>query len=166
LFNPKIVLDTLERPRETPPTEFTTMPEIDDLSRIIRERSTLSTPPHLNLREIAEGVITRGVITTPGRRFIRDIIDFTESRDTDASLLHRELREKDQLLNTRKIHKKGKRVILKGKIIVSRESIQRGLEKLDKEAEEKSKKRAKRQKKSWFKAQIKKKRRARMNWLN
>jgi hypothetical protein len=132
------------------------MPEIDDLSRIIRERSTLSTPPPLNLREIAEDVITRGVINTPGRRFIPDIIDFTESRDTDASLLRRELREKDQLLNTRKTRKNGKRVVLKGKIIVFRESIQMELEKLYKEAEEKKQKKG---------VQIAKKRRARMNWL-
>jgi hypothetical protein len=145
-FNPKIVLDTLERPRETPPTKFATMLEIDDLSRILRERSTFSTPPPLNLREIADDVISRGVINTPSRRFIRDIIDFTESRDTDATLLRRELREKDQLLNTRKIRKKGKRVVLKGKIIVSRESIQRELEKLDKEAEEKKKKKGKKTK--------------------
>jgi hypothetical protein len=80
-------------------------------------------PPPLNLREVAEDIISRGVINTPSRRFIRDIIDFTKSRDTDAILLRRELREKDQLLNTRKIRKKGKKVVLKGKIIVSRESI-------------------------------------------
>jgi hypothetical protein len=114
----------------------------DDLSRILRERSTLSTPPPLNPREIAEDVIFRGVINTPSRYFIQD---FTENRDTDTTLLRRELRGKDQLPNTRKIRKQGKRVVLKGKIIVSR---QKELEKLDKEAEEKKQKRAKRQKKS------------------
>jgi hypothetical protein len=76
------------------------MPKIDDLSRILRERSTLSTPPPLNLREIAEDVISRGVINTPSRRFIQDIIDFTESRNTNTTLLRYKLREKDRLQDT------------------------------------------------------------------
>jgi hypothetical protein len=83
-------------------------------------------PPPLNLRRIAEDVISRGVINTPSRCFIQDIIDFTEDRDTDKILLRRELREKDALFNTHKERKKDKRVILKGQMIVSRFYYKRG----------------------------------------
>jgi hypothetical protein len=60
----------LEQPEETPSTEFAITPEIEDLPQILRERSLLSTPPPLNLREIAEDVISCRVINTPSRRFI------------------------------------------------------------------------------------------------
>jgi hypothetical protein len=142
-FNPKIILDMLEQPEETPLTEFAITAETEDLPRILRERSLLSTPPPLNFRGIAEDVISRGVMNTPSRRFIRDIIDFTEDRNTDTIRLRRELREKDALLNTRKERKKGKRVVLKGQIVVSRDSIIREVERIDKEAEEKKVKKGK-----------------------
>jgi hypothetical protein len=41
------------------------------------------------------------------------------------------MREKEVLLDTRRTRKSGKRVILKDRIIVSRESIQREVEKID-----------------------------------
>jgi tartrate dehydratase beta subunit/fumarate hydratase class I family protein len=47
------------------------------------------------------------------------------------------------LLNTRKERKKDKRVILKGQIIVSRDSIIREVERIDKEAEDKKDKKGK-----------------------
>jgi hypothetical protein len=51
------------------------------------------------------------------------LIDFAEDRDTDAILARRELREKDVLLNTRKTRKRGKRVALKGKYLLTKEDI-------------------------------------------
>jgi Holliday junction resolvase len=54
---------------------------------------------------------------------IRDLIDFAEDRDTDAILAQRKLREKHILLNTRKIHKKSKRVVLKSKYLLTKENI-------------------------------------------
>ena len=54
---------------------------------------------------------------------IRDLINFTEDRDTNAILARRELREKDVLLNTRETRKTGKRVALKGKYILTKEDI-------------------------------------------
>jgi hypothetical protein len=51
------------------------------------------------------------------------LINFAEDRDTDAILARRELREKDVLLNTRKTHKTGKRVALKGEYLLTKEDI-------------------------------------------
>jgi hypothetical protein len=51
------------------------------------------------------------------------LIDFAKDRDTDAILARRELCEKDVLLNTRKTHKRGKRVALKGKYLLTKEDI-------------------------------------------
>jgi hypothetical protein len=92
-------------------------------------------------------VISRGVINTPSQLPIRGIIDFSKERDIDIILLRRELREKDELLNMRKTYKKGKRVILKGQIIVSRDSIIRKVERIDKEAKEKREEKDKEKKK-------------------
>jgi hypothetical protein len=47
------------------------------------------------------------------------------------------------LLNTRKERKKGKRVVLKGQIIVSYDSIIREVKRIDKEVEEKKEKKGK-----------------------
>jgi Holliday junction resolvase len=57
------------------------------------------------------------------RDLIRDLIDFAKDRDTDAILAWRELREKDVLLNTRKTRKKGKRVAVKSKYLLTKENI-------------------------------------------
>jgi hypothetical protein len=51
------------------------------------------------------------------------LIDFAKDRDTDAILARRELCEKDVLLNTRKTRKRGKRVALKGKYLLTKEDI-------------------------------------------
>jgi hypothetical protein len=69
-FNPKIILDMLKQPEETPSTEFAITAEIEDLPRILRERSLLLMPPPLNIRVIAKDVISCGVINTPSRCFI------------------------------------------------------------------------------------------------
>jgi hypothetical protein len=81
-------------------------------------------------------MIAGGVINTPSRSLIRDIINFAEQRDTEAILLQKEIREKYALLNTRRERKKRKRVILKGQIIVSRDSIIRDVGRIDSSDEE------------------------------
>jgi hypothetical protein len=58
-------------------------------------------------------------------------------------LLRKDLREKEVLLDTRRTRKSGKRVILKDQIIVSRESIQREVEKIDNQTSVKKKKKGK-----------------------
>jgi hypothetical protein len=96
---------------------------------------------------MAEKMIAGEVINTPSRSLIRDIINFAEQRDTEAILLQKEIREKYALLNTRRERKKGKRVILKGQIIVSRDSIIREVEKIDRETLKNKEKRGKNKKK-------------------
>jgi hypothetical protein len=53
------------------------------------------------------------------------------------------MREKEVLLDTRRTRKSGKRVILKDQIIVSRESIQREVKKIDNQTSVKKKKKGK-----------------------
>jgi hypothetical protein len=65
------------------------------------------------------------------------LIDFAEDRDTDAILARRELREKDVLLNTRKTRRKGKRVALKGKYLLTKEDILKVVRDLEGETEKK-----------------------------
>jgi len=51
------------------------------------------------------------------------LIDFAKDLDTNAILARRELREKDALLDIRKTRRKGKRVALKGKYLLTKEDI-------------------------------------------
>jgi hypothetical protein len=107
-FNPKILLLTLTPPPRTPSPGIQVVSQISDASRILRTSSSPRTPRALNLRQIVDLVQNDGDIPPSARDLIRDLINFTKDRDTDAILARRELREKDVLLNTRKTRKKGK----------------------------------------------------------
>jgi hypothetical protein len=61
-------------------------------------------------------------------------------------LLRRELREKDAILNTRKTRKTGKRVIIEGRIILSRASILREVEKVEEATKAKKTKKGRKRK--------------------
>jgi hypothetical protein len=71
------------------------------------------------------------------------LIDFIESRNTNAILAHRELREKEDLLNRRRERKKGKRVALKGKSLLSKDKIFKIVKNIEKEGKEKKSKKGK-----------------------
>jgi hypothetical protein len=58
-------------------------------------------------------------------------------------LLRKDLREKEVLLDTYRTRKSGKRVILKDRIIISRETIQREVKKIDNRTSVKKKKKGK-----------------------
>jgi hypothetical protein len=58
-------------------------------------------------------------------------------------LLRKDLREKEVLLDTYRTRKSGKRVILKDRIIISRETIQREVKKIDNQTSVKKKKKGK-----------------------
>jgi hypothetical protein len=122
-FNPEILLLTLTPPPRTPSPEDQVLSQMSDASRILRARGSPCTPKALNLRQIVDLIQNDGDIPTSARDLIRDLIDFAEDRDTDAILARRELREKDVLLNTRKTRKRGKRVALKGKYLLTKEDI-------------------------------------------
>jgi hypothetical protein len=121
-FDPKILLSTLEPPM-TPPLENQVAHHISDASRILRARGSPCTPKALNLRQISNLVQNDRDIPTSAKDLIQDLINFAKDRDTDAILAQRELRKKDVLLNTRKTRKRGKRVALKGKYLLTKEDI-------------------------------------------
>ena len=114
---------TLTPPPRTPSPGSQVVSQVSDASRILRARGSPRTPRALNLRQISDLVQNDRDIPPSARDLIRDLIDFTKDRDTDAILARRELREKEVLLNTRKTRKKGKRVALKGKYLLLKEDI-------------------------------------------
>jgi hypothetical protein len=63
--------------------------------------------------------------------YIRELLIFAKERNTKATLLWRELRKKDAILNIRKTRKTSKRNTIKGRIILSRASILREVEKAE-----------------------------------
>ena len=113
------------------------------MPRILRERSRDKTPPIIPFEDLVEEVISRGVLSPRSKAFIRELLIFAEERNTKATLLRRELREKDALLNTRKKRKTGKRVAIEGRVILSRDSILREVEKVEKVVKEKKAKKSK-----------------------
>jgi hypothetical protein len=122
-FDPEILLSTLTPPPRTPSPENQVVGQVSDASRILRARGSPRTSKALNLRQIVDLVRNDRDIPSSARDLIQDLIDFAEDRDTDAILARKELRKKDILLNTRKTHKKGKRVALKGKYLLTKEDI-------------------------------------------
>jgi hypothetical protein len=86
LFDPEILLSTLEPPPTTPPPENQVVSQVSNASRIIRARGSPRTPRALNLHQISDLVQNDRDIPTSARNLIRDLIDFAEDRDTNAIL--------------------------------------------------------------------------------
>jgi hypothetical protein len=108
----------------TPPLENQVAHHISNASRILRARGSPCTPKALNLRQISNLVQNDRDIPTSARDLIQDLINFAEEdHDTDAISAQRELHKKDILLNTHKTRKRGKRVALKGKYLLTKEDI-------------------------------------------
>jgi hypothetical protein len=68
-------------------------------------------------------IITDRDFATTKRAFIKGLFSLTVRKQAESSLLRKDLREKEVLLDTYRTHKSSKRVILKDQINVSRESI-------------------------------------------
>jgi hypothetical protein len=119
---------------------------IETASQILQARGTPRTPRALNLRQIGDKVQNDENIPSDSRIIIRDLIDFAESRDTNAILARRELREKDELLNRRRSYKKGKRVALKGKHLLSRDEILQVVINIENEVKQKEDKKGRKRK--------------------
>jgi hypothetical protein len=122
-FNPDIILNNLTPPLATPPLENATESQEVDLSQVLLEDSREGTPIPLDPDTLYTQIITDTNLATPKRAFIKDLLGLTVRKQAESSLLRKDLREKETLLNTRKTRKSGKRVVLKDQIIVSRESI-------------------------------------------
>ena len=65
------------------------------------------------------------------------MINFAKDRDTNTILAQKELREKDALLGTRKTRRKGKRVALKGKYLLTKKDILKVVRDLEEETKKK-----------------------------
>jgi hypothetical protein len=117
------LLSTFTPPPRTPSSGNQVVSQVSDAPRILRARGSPCTPKALNLRQIVDLVQNDRDIPPSARDLIRDLIDFAEDRDTDAILARRELHKKDVLLNTRKTRKKGKRVALKDKYLLTKQDI-------------------------------------------
>jgi hypothetical protein len=139
-FDPEILLSALTSPPRTPSPNDENISQIGHASQILRARGSPRTPKALNLRQVSDLVQNDGDIPPSARELIRDLIDFAEDRDTDAILARRELREKDVLLNTRKTRKKGKRVALKGKYLLTKEDTLKVVQDLKEGTKKKKKK--------------------------
>jgi hypothetical protein len=145
-YAPEVLLSTLNSPPRTPSPKNTNPTRISSASRILRARESPKTPTAINLRYIADLTANDDSIPSPSKTLIRDLIDFAESRDTDAILTRRELREKEDLLNRRRERKKGKRVALKGKFLLSKDEILEVVKNIEKEAKEKKSKKGRNKK--------------------
>jgi hypothetical protein len=64
---------------------------ISSASRILRARGSPKTPTAINLRYIADLTANNANIPSPLKTLIYDLIDFTESRDTNTILAYSEL---------------------------------------------------------------------------
>jgi hypothetical protein len=134
----EIILSTLDLPSIGIPLEEDDSSLLEEVPRILRERSRDKTPPIIPFEDLVEEVISRGVLSPRSRAFIRELLIFGEERNTEATLLRRELtlREKDVLLNARKTRKTGKRVAVEGRVILSRDSIREEVKKAEKATKE------------------------------
>lgn len=142
-FNPEIILSTLEPLRGRPPSKNANSTRSIDPSRVLIRHSRESTPTPLDVDALYSEVITDQNIATPKRTFIKDLLYLAEKATTENTLLRRDLREKDALLNTRKTRKTGKRVAIEGRIILTRDSIIREVEKAEVATKEKKAKKGK-----------------------
>jgi hypothetical protein len=115
-FNPEIILSTLDPPSIGIPLEEDDSSLLEEVPRILRERLRDKTPPIIPFEDLVEEVISRGVLSPRSRAFIRELLIFTEERNTEATLLRTELREKDVLLNARKTRKTGKGVAIEARL--------------------------------------------------
>jgi hypothetical protein len=138
---------------------------LEEVLRILRERSRDKTPLTIPFEDLVEEVISHGVLSPRSKAFIRELLIFAEERNTEAMLLRRELREKDVILNARKTRKTGKRVAIEGRVILSRASILREVEKVEEAIKTKKTKKG-RKRILFYRVQRVKRRIVRMNWLN
>jgi hypothetical protein len=119
---------------------------LEEVLRILRERSRDKTPLIIPLEDLVEQVISCGFLSPRSKAFIRELLIFAEEWNTEATLLRRELREKDAILHARKIRKIGKRVAIEGRIILSRASILREVEKAEEATKTKKTKKGRKRK--------------------
>jgi hypothetical protein len=110
-------------PRDPSPSEHTTESQEVNLSQTLLEDPQKGTPTLLNPEALYTQTVTDRDLGTPKRAFIKGLLGLAVRKQAESSLLRKDLREKEVLLDTRRRRKSGKRVILKDQIVISRESI-------------------------------------------
>jgi hypothetical protein len=114
-----------------------------NLSQTLLEDPQEGTPTPLDPDALYTQIVTDENLATPKRAFIKGLLGLTVRKQAESSLLRKDLREKEVLLDTRRTRKSCKRVILKDRIIISRETVQREVEKIDNQTSVKKKKKGK-----------------------
>jgi hypothetical protein len=100
----------------------------------------------ISFEDLVEEVIFRGVLSPRSKAFIRELLIFAKEWNIEATLLRKELRKKDAILNIHKTHKTGKRITIEGYIILLRPSILREVEKVEEATKAKKTKKGKKRK--------------------
>jgi hypothetical protein len=145
-LDPEIILSTLPTPGATILQDDENSSLLEEVPRILRGRSRDKTLPTIPFKDLVEEVISRRVLSPRSKAFIRELLIFAEERNTEVTLLRRELRKKDAILNARKTRKIGKRVIIEGRVILSRASILREVEKVEEATKTKKTKKGRKRK--------------------
>jgi hypothetical protein len=103
-FNPDIILNTLTPPLGTPPFENTTESQEVNLSQTLLEDPREGTPTPLDPDALYTQIVTDENLATPKRAFIKGLLGLAARKQAESSLLRKDLREKEVLLDTRRCH--------------------------------------------------------------
>jgi uncharacterized membrane protein len=118
-----MVAYTLTSSQTTTPFVNTTESQEGNLSQVFVGDPRGGTPTPLDPNALYTQIITDENLVTPRRTFIKGLLGLTVRKKAESSLLRKDLREKEVLLDIRKTRKSSKRVILKDQIVVFWESI-------------------------------------------
>ena len=86
---------------------------------------------------LKEALLAQEVINTPTRKYISRLIEVSEVLNTQNTVLRKEIAEKEDVLQRRRTHKNGKRVVLADEIVMSTEKIRSAVAKVEEEARQK-----------------------------
>lgn len=122
--DPKRVLDRLPAQPPTALSKSHTPP-----GRVELDFSLLkSSPPDgTELRE--SNVLLNSVLAgapglaSPAKRYVDRVTRMAETQNTELTILRKQLQEKDELLQARKVHTRGKRVKLQGEFVYSTQKV-------------------------------------------
>lgn len=122
--DPKKVLDRLPAQLTTAGSKPRTPP-----GRIGLDFSLLKSSPPDGTELRDSNVLLNSVLTktpglaSPARRYVDRVTRMTETLSTEVTILRKQLQEKEELLQARKMYTRGKRVKLKGEFVYSSQKV-------------------------------------------
>ena len=137
-FDPLVVLSKLDPP--LPPSPLSTPPPPDDPIDLDDSLLRSSPPEGVSLRQLknqVESVVSRSNLESPAKRYLKRSQTLLEKVVAENALSRRSDAEKDTLLEVRQTRKKGKRVAIQGKHVLSTDEILKVVEEAEKEAPKK-----------------------------